>query len=312
MGKNKRQNYVQQAAGDRVVAMFVREFFGWGWVSNPQENDDGIDGLIFVRDKEGRDLGAKIHVQIKSGLSYFKGMDDQGRIKLQPYSPKERLEEHLATYARQVEPTILVYVTTEWYGKKDMYRPWAWWVRLDNYDYDNTSYVYLDKRQRFGEHSKKELFGLVSKSLKWTECITIQASHDDYKLFNTVGNVKVAAKAVYDRLRQTQIVCKALGDVRIVFNRVGWRHICNGDRGLGRIRNSFGLMSVVPQIITKSERWIYARKSRDANRGHVFYTLRANVVMKNERLKVQVIVRRQANSAGVEKYVFYSVHVINK
>lgn len=88
MAKNNRQNYIQEATGIRVVSMFVQEFFGWGWLPNTQENDDGLDGFIYVRDSTGRDLGVKIHVQIKSGLSYYKGIDNKGRLKLQPYSPK--------------------------------------------------------------------------------------------------------------------------------------------------------------------------------------------------------------------------------
>ena len=312
MRKNKRQNYIQEATGVRVVAMYIQEFFGWGWVPNTQENDDGLDGCIYVRDNTGNDLGAKIHVQIKSGPSYYKGMDEQGRLKIQPYSPKERLEQHLKTYAKQIEPTILIYVTSEWEGKKDLYRPWAWWIRMDNYEYCNASYIYIDRTQRFGEHSKKELYKLISNSLKWTEYPTIQASPEDNKLFNTIGNIKIAAKAVYDKLRTEIISSPALDKNRVIFNRIGWRHICNGNRGVKRIRNSFGLMSIVPQIIKSSNKWIYAKKSLTDNQRHIFYTLRANVSIKKENYKVQVIIRQQTSSAGVKKYVFYSVHIVNK
>ena len=97
-----------------------------------------------------------------------------------------------------------------------MYRPWAWWVRLDNYEYDESSYVYIDRKQRFGEHSKKELYALVGKTLKWTECETIQASHEDYKLFNTCDNLKTKAKAVYDNLRKTRIICPALHSDEVI------------------------------------------------------------------------------------------------
>ena len=145
MDKNKRYNYKQEATGNRVVAMFVQEFFGWGWQPTSQENDDGIDGVIIVRDKIGRDIGARIDVQIKSGPSYCKGVDDKGRLKIQPYSPKENLKKHLRTHASQREPVILVYVTSEWEEKKDLYRPWAWWVRLDNYEYDESLCVYRPK-----------------------------------------------------------------------------------------------------------------------------------------------------------------------
>ncbi len=311
MTKNKRHNYVQEATGLRVVSMFIQEFFGWGWLTNTQENDDGLDGFIYVRDNTGKDLGPKIHVQIKSGPAYFKGLDEHGRLKIQPYSPKKNLKEHLNTYAKQVEATILIYVTSEWNGKKDLYRPWAWWVRMDNYKYDDSSYIYIDHRQRFGEHSKKELYSLVSNSLKWTECKTINSSLEDCKLFYTTGNIKEEAKSVYDTLRKTEIFCPAL-NTNVVFNRIGWRHITNGARGRERIRNSFGLMSVVPQIIRLSEKWIYASKSKNANDSHIFYTLRANVIFKKETMKVQVIIRRQKKSRGEFKYVFYSVHIMNK
>lgn len=69
--------------------------------------------------------------------------------------------------------------------KRSVSTLWAWWVRMDNYEYDNSSYVYIERQQRFGEHSKKNLYNLVSKSLKWTECKTIHASSEDNKLFNT-------------------------------------------------------------------------------------------------------------------------------
>ena len=183
---------------------------------------------------------------------------------------------------------------------------------MDNYQYENSTYVYINRRQRFGEHSKKDLYNLVSKSLKLTECKTIQALSDDNKLFNTIGNIKAAAKDVYDDLRTKSVFCPALKNEKVVFNRIGWHHICNGKRGRGRIRSSFGLMSIVPQIIEKTDNWVYARKSQYANQNHVFYTLRANVIIKNESHKVQVIIRRQSNSAGIHKYVVYSVNIVNK
>lgn len=310
--KNKRLNYSREATGTNFVSKIVEEFFHWGWVQNPQQNDDGIDGIIWVRDNMGRDLGARIQVQIKSGPKYFKGVDAQSRLKIQPYTPIENLRDHLKNYAQQLEPVILVFVTSEWKGKTDMYRPWAWWVRMDDYDYDDSSYVYIDPKQRFGEHSKKELFGLVSKTLKWTEYKTIQASAEDYRLFNSTADLKGLAKAVYDNLRTRDVRCQALNGNRIVFNRIGWHHICNGQRGRGRIRTSFGLMSVVPDIISTADRWILASKSQYSNRNHVFYTLRAVVRMKKEVYKVQVIVRKQTNMAGTDKYVFYSVHILNK
>ena len=68
---------------------------------------------------------------------------------------KVLLKNILKNYAKKVEPTILVFVTSEWENKKDLYRPWAWWVRMDNYEYDYSSYEYIERQQRFVEHLKK-------------------------------------------------------------------------------------------------------------------------------------------------------------
>lgn len=311
MSKDKRHNLIQEATGKRVVGMYVEEFFGWGWLLNTQQNDDGIDGFIHVRNKSGQDLGVRIQVQIKSGLTYFKGIDKKGRLKLQIYSPKQNLKDHLINFQRQTEPTILVFVTSEWEQTKNLYKPWAWWVRLDNYQHDDSSYLYIDHKQRFGEHSKKELFNLVNNSLKWTENITIEATPDELKLFHTTSNLKSEAKKIYSHLTTSEIKCQALNNERVYFNRIGWHHITNGKRGKGRIKNSLELISIVPRIITNVEKWIFARRSNNANLNHIFITLRANVSIKKEIFKVQVIIRRQKDKNGNRKYVFYSIHIIN-
>lgn len=312
MNKHKRYNLIQEATGRRVVGMYVEEFFGWGWLLNTQQNDDGIDGFIHVRNKSGQDLGVRIQVQIKCGITYFKGLDDKGRLKLQIYTPKQNLKEHLINFQRQTEPTILVFVTSEWEQSKNLYKPWAWWLRLDNYQYDGSSYLYIDHKQRFGEHSKKELFNLVSNSLKWTDNITLEATQKELKLFNTIGNIKSEAKKIYSQLTAEDIKCPALYNERVYFNRIGWHHITNGQRGKGRIKNSLELIAIVPRIIKNVEKWVFARRSKNANSNHKFFTLRANVVIKKERLKVQVIVRRQKDKNGNIKFIFYSVHIINK
>lgn len=121
--------------------------------------------------------------------------------------------------------------------------------------------------------------------MKWTECKTIHASSDDNKHFNTIGNIKAAAKSIYDSLRTKDIFCPALKNAKVVFNRIGWHHICNGKRGLGRIRNSFGLMPIVPQIIENTDNWIYARKSQYANQNHVFIRYEQMLLLRMKAIK---------------------------
>ncbi|ENC8103819.1 DUF4365 domain-containing protein [Escherichia coli] len=70
--------------------------WGWGYQSISQENDDGFDGLIYIRskrfeakDKENRSkqswefTGGLIHVQVKSGDTYISSRNkDEIRIKI--------------------------------------------------------------------------------------------------------------------------------------------------------------------------------------------------------------------------------------
>ena len=63
--QNKMATHAVEATGLRVIGMYVQEYYHWGWQPYGQENDDGIDGEIIPRTKNGQDMGVRIKVQSK-------------------------------------------------------------------------------------------------------------------------------------------------------------------------------------------------------------------------------------------------------
>ena len=95
-------------------------FTQWGWAfeSISQENDDGFDGLVYIRSKkiapkdpENRSkhswvfTGGMIHVQVKTGESYISSRN-KNEIKLKI----QNLDEKLKIWKSSPIPCILIYV----------------------------------------------------------------------------------------------------------------------------------------------------------------------------------------------------------
>lgn len=313
---NKRKNYFQELKGLRMVKLFVEEFFHWGFQLIDQQNDDGLDGFIIIRDRKGEDMGARIHCQIKCGHGYKKGENDE-YISIQPYTPKERLNDHLAMYAKMVEPTILVYVDPGIQEKDGRYtngmNPPCWWIRLDNYVHDNTSLIKIPKALRFGEHSKGDLLKMVKPILKnWNNYPEIFLDTQDKKLWYS-NNLKADAKDLYSRTSTINMQLTS-ETIPVYVTRIGWRHINNKRRGDERINNSLKLLSVAFKFIANepcSLIFLREKKTRTVQCRDLYYAIRFRLTIKHVTLKIQIILRNWVNpQKDIDKFWFYSVHII--
>lgn len=321
MGKdNKRKNYYQELKGLRMVKLYIEEFFHWGFQLIDQENDDGLDGIIIVRDRKGLDTGARIHCQIKCGHGYYRG-ECNNKISIQPYSPKANLEKHLEMYAKMVEPTILIYVDPGTQEKDGRYsngmNPPCWWVRLDNYEHDGSTVIRIPKDSRFGEHSKGDLFRMVKPLLKnWNNFPEFSLDKQDKKLWFSL-NLKDDARLIYSTQRTISMPYKEKdkeNDVPINVTRIGWRHINSKRRGIDRINNSLKLLSVAFRVIASgNHRVIFLREKMTGTKQcrDLYYAIRFRLNIQNNILKVQVVLRQWINpQKNINKVWFYSVHIV--
>lgn len=302
--------------GLRMVRMYVEEFFNWGFQQIDQENDDGLDGLIIVRDKKGEDTGGRIHCQIKCGNGYNKGVSD-GKISIQPYTPKSTLIQHLEMYKRMVEPTILVYVdpgNLDKDGKLSFGKnPPCWWIRLDNYEHDGSSVIKIPRASRFGEHSKGDLFRMVKPLLKnWINFPEVTMDLEDRKLWYS-NNLKADARDLYSKTSSINMQLTS-DSIPVYVTRIGWRHINNKRRSDSRRNNSLKLLSVAFKFIANGQhRLIFLREKETSTVQcrELYHALRFRLKMNHETLKVQIVLRNWVNpQKGIDKFWFYSVHII--
>lgn len=315
--KNSRNNYFKELTGVRVVSMYVQEIFHWGWQKTDQENDDGIDGYIIVRNHAGKDLGAMIKVQIKSGHSYYSSGDCVKSVNISPFNSKESLKSHLLDYSRSTSPVILVWVNTRKKDKngrdyEDLFHPEVWWQRVDNYKYQNTSIVTLDKK--FGEHSKGDLFNLVKAHLNdWIGYQEIQLQGKKQGLFRS-QNLRVDALSYYRNWKKQNTYLRCLDKPYLVKkNRTGWRHITYKKRGQERITTSLQLLPLADEIIQEYNRRPVMLNSKLLG-DHVIcekYGFRYRVISKGITRKVQVVLIKKINQIdGTINWEFYSLHEI--
>ena len=301
--------------GLRMVKLYVEEFFNWGFQQIDQQNDDGLDGIIIVRDRKGEDMGVRIHCQIKCGPSYLKGRPNK-QLSIQPYSSKESLTRHLDMYSKMVEPTILIYINPGDYKKDGRYEngmtPPCWWIRLDDYVHDGSSVIKINQASRFGEHSKGDLLRIVKPLMKnWNNFPQLSLNDQDRKLWYST-NLKVDAKEYYQTKSYVDMLC---GDksIRVFITRIGWRHINKLSRGRERIHNSLKLLSVALRAIEEPERVLFLKEKSTGTKQcrEVFYAIRVRLKIQNDIKKVQVVLRRWINpQKNKDNLWFYSVHII--
>lgn len=318
--KNRMATHAVEATGLRVISMYVQEYFHWGWQPYEQANDDGIDGEIIPRYPNGGDMGVRIYVQSKSGPGYLSSINDE-TVNISPYSDKERLIKHVDSWNKSNQPVILVYVNAEKKNKAgnnylDLKNPNAWWMRMDNYQHDGSSIIRIPRNNLFQEHIKGELVKMIKPYVKdWTHYPEIKLERGDLKLWNT-ESLKEDARAFYKEWGegQTSFIWND-HELDVKVSRTGWRHITNYARK-ERVVLSKRLLPIAKRIIEHSSetqpvllRSFYPFMFWESINQHI--GLRVRVKLDGEEKKVQVVLKRYKNLRNnIEKYWFYSVHII--
>lgn len=321
MVKNRRSNYYRGQTGLRVVRMYVEEFFHWGFQLYDQENDDGIDGEIIVRDKSGQDLGVRVYVQVKSGPGYISSIDKH-YISVHAYSGESYIR-HQETYNKSLQPVILIFVNSQKNanGKiyEDLFKPDAWWVRLDGYVEDGTSLYRIPVTNRFGAHSKGDLMKLVKHLLKdWNHYPEYELNEIEKKHYASL-NLATDSSCFYKVWsKDSSMMYLENGDIKVYVTRIGWRHINSYKRGLERRNISLKLLRIARRIIEDAtiRNIVMLRHYQRGKYAELFYYgIRTRVNMGNGKIeKVQVVLRRWRNQGpkNIDKWWFYSVHIIKK
>ncbi|HAT7540679.1 TPA: DUF4365 domain-containing protein [Citrobacter freundii] len=324
------------ALGVNYVERVLLEW-GWGFQKIDQENDDGFDGIIYIRSKKvdpdkpndkrrqyWEGTGGLIHVQIKTGDGYLKKRDVQEiRLGLQKVDEKRLL------CKRSALPCILIFVSKDEKGKE-----YSYWTDLKSdstYDNKSVNIVKVPLKNRFfiSPECKGPLRKLARSSHGYIDKPIIDLTKYD-SLHGLIEpklpgglNLSLKHRAInfYKDWKRIGAINPYFGEVLI--NRTGWSHITRKDRPMGRIETSFSLLPYASRIINDVTTWrmlTSLRKYENRQDKHVthvdFIGLTAKVIIKNRgATEVMVVLKRETkflhgdlNSKPINRVWFYTVY----
>ncbi|EKN4018727.1 DUF4365 domain-containing protein [Yersinia enterocolitica] len=311
--------------------------WGWGFQSISQENDDGYDGLIYIRSKNSNPqdpenkskqswifTGGLIHVQVKSGDSYISSQNKHEiKLKINNLNEKKKIWE------KSPIPCVLIFVFED--DNEVEYSYWADLKSEETYIEDRNCIIKVPIKNRFsksqeckgplrrlartsGEHAKKPLINL-SKS----------DSLNGFLPSSLNGNLNypLKRKAIdfYQKWKLIGATNPYFGQVLI--NRTGWSHITRKGRPIARIETSFNLLPIAARIINDVSTWRMLtpmRKYENRKDGYVcitdFVGLTAKVILKERHSsEVMVVLKRETRfkeseekAAKETRIWFYTVY----
>lgn len=240
--------------GRSVVQDFVSAEANHGWQELDAQNDDGVDGIIFIK-KNGQKTGEIVFAQVKCGVKdrgYWKESTSRpGYIGV--HLTESYIQKHTERWRNVPGPMILIFV--EYDSKK------AYWTDLrdeSSFSPENKQIVLVKKSQRFGIHSFGEFKKLrgythISQSYEW---VNIEDSDVSYIKFEQPIKFKDQAKKYYkdwSNSVKSERTSPLFGEV--IVSRVGWRHITRRKRKKTRIFQSLQLLGIAKQIIKQSNKF---------------------------------------------------------
>lgn len=247
--------------------------WGWSWSAMDQADDDGIDGLVYLRILNMRAdkvsdrrswkhdfTGGLIHVQVKSGTSYVTSQNkDCLYIRIPDLETKRKLWEKSSL------PITLIYVKDEQIGKIPAK---AWWADLKSpttYSLNGTLVISKSNRFQAGIECRRPFARLANGQHRLLELKEVSMSGDwelPGRIDSMSKSLKQAAWDFYKKWKAIGAINPILGS--IIINRTGWSHITRRERPLSRIQASFELLPAAARIISTVNTWRVLRCGKTA------------------------------------------------
>jgi len=243
--------------------------WGWSWQEVGQADDDGFDGLVYLRSKRiNKDrpkdrrswkhefTGGLIQVQVKSGASY---VDYTGEDFLEVRIPNLEIKRDL--WSKSPLPVALVYVKEAAPGKLVSQAWWADLKRADSYTKRGSVIVQLKNRFQSGQECIRPFSRLATGQHRAQGLVEIDMTKKSSlpaRINSFSQPIKFAAWDFYRLWKATGATHPTLGEV--IVNRTGWSHITRVKRPLARITASFELLPTAARIIETVDTWHRLRR----------------------------------------------------
>jgi hypothetical protein len=303
------------AAGKNLVASIVESQLKSDWQNIDAENDDAIDGLIFLRYRE-EFSGRTIFAQVKSGKAYKKPYANPAYSNLVAVDlGAEYLAKHRQRWNALPGPVVLIYVLDPANRLAKIY--WQDLRSETSYSATNRGVVLIPSGQTLGSHMKGQ-FRRMCGSVADSSPLQVVDLRDARSTLASPNFERKRARVFYKDWAASAVTFHpTLGKIDVT--NLGWRHITRKSRRLENIHNSFMLLEAARRMISLNVNWrqLGGAKKRERNAtidivDHI--GLRA-IVQFRQRAPgpVQVILRRtrsisQSTGAVASRLAFLSVH----
>lgn len=253
-------------AGEDEVIMMLKKALGCTVSHHKGVDDKGFDLTVHMPSTEANNKTIIFPVQVKTGKSYVKEINNSYRIK-----PKKK---ELEKWKNVNVPTLFVWVN-------DSPPISAYWQIIE----PNTSLgpIFISKKRNISPVTKFDI-SLKIKQIENRQIRNSKLQTIDKNLF--VGNIgksfREEAKIFYKEMIGKKINNPILGETKITWN--GWKHMTSQRRPISNIFNSLRLLSVIPFCIEHSDYIGGFRRSNDFIRGNKCYELRLIVFYKKMKL----------------------------
>lgn len=234
-----------------------------------QVDDDGLDGLVYLRTMEidpNRQTdrrtwkylftGGLIHVQVKSGASYVVARtSDHIEVSFRDLYAKKAL------WQKSPLPVALIFVQQEPVGRTPKS---AWWVDLKSVgSYSPRGSILVPLKNRFqpGVECRRPFERLASGQHRCLGLSTIDMTTQGSlpnKLSQMSKGTKEAAIDFYRLWKSSNPMNPDLGSV--IVNRTGWAHMTRVSRPVSRIQTSFELLPAAARIVSEVNAWQVLRR----------------------------------------------------
>ncbi|MBL1265839.1 DUF4365 domain-containing protein [Candidatus Methylomicrobium oryzae] len=252
------------SAASTAYVETVCRAWAWSWNEIKQTDDDGLDGLVYIRTMEVNNskptdrrswkhlfTGGLIHVQVKSGASYIVNRtNNQLEISVSNLDVKKDF------WMKSPLPVALIYVQEEPIGRSPSR---AWWADLKlpaTYSTNGNIIVPLKNRFQPGIECRRPFSRLASGQHRRLGLNTVDMSVSSQlpgKLDQMSKGLKAAAIDFYKQWKLVGTTNPDIGD--IIVNRTGWAHMTRVGRPISRIQASFELLPAAARIITTVKSW---------------------------------------------------------
>lgn len=295
---NGRRNTARtgQAGINRVEDIVINELI-WRWQSLDQHNDDALDGLIFVEDKNSETTGQVIFAQVKC---WDVPRSANGFVTL-PINT-EKLRFRARRWRRVAGASIVI-----WVDPRNME---AFWADLQDPDTFTKSGLKVSLQSKFGDKSATRLRRLAGTQGEDNLLQIMYATPNDTAHVQLNASLKeTSKKLLFEDIEAAIAKNKNLGVVK--FSRVGWKHITRTERPTSRVVQSLHLIKIAQRMIEEIDDIQLIRTIGGSEQPAEIYAITARVVFRHrDAAVVRVIILKQLPGPKNPdpKTWFYSVY----